>query len=108
FLFSSGRRHTRLSRDWSSDVCSSDLSREAWRRGFSTAARAATASAPAIAKARNARSVKKRLKNSVSMRTGLLDRDDDLGGDLVEIGGASCRERWEIWGVACAAESAER
>ena len=25
FLFSSRRRHTRLRRDWSSDVCSSDL-----------------------------------------------------------------------------------
>src|SRR5690606_13809308 len=27
FYFSSRRRHTRFSRDWSSDVCSSDLSR---------------------------------------------------------------------------------
>src|SRR5882757_8003947 len=27
FLFSSRRRHTRYWRDWSSDVCSSDLSR---------------------------------------------------------------------------------
>src|SRR5256885_5701227 len=29
FFFSSRRRHTRLQGDWSSDVCSSDLSREA-------------------------------------------------------------------------------
>ena len=28
FFFSSRRRHTRLVRDWSSDVCSSDLGRE--------------------------------------------------------------------------------
>src|SRR5690606_26697634 len=28
FFFSSRRRHTRFSRDWSSDVCSSDLGRE--------------------------------------------------------------------------------
>src|SRR5690606_40796447 len=28
FFFSSRRRHTRFSRDWSSDVCSSDLQRE--------------------------------------------------------------------------------
>src|SRR3989449_3052513 len=28
FFFSSRRRHTRCSRDWSSDVCSSDLSKE--------------------------------------------------------------------------------
>src|SRR5690606_39409434 len=30
FFFSSRRRHTRFSRDWSSDVCSSDLASE-WR-----------------------------------------------------------------------------
>src|SRR5690606_40302389 len=30
FFFSSRRRHTRFSRDWSSDVCSSDLYR--WKR----------------------------------------------------------------------------
>src|SRR6266511_5402013 len=30
FFFSSRRRHTRFSRDWSSDVCSSDLT--TWRR----------------------------------------------------------------------------
>ena len=28
FFFSSRRRHTRLVRDWSSDVCSSDLTEE--------------------------------------------------------------------------------
>src|SRR5215813_8190090 len=31
FFFSSRRRHTRCGRDWSSDVCSSDLSRTRWR-----------------------------------------------------------------------------
>src|SRR5690606_7118952 len=43
FFFSSRRRHTRFSRDWSSDVCSSDLTgfpiidagmRELWETGF--------------------------------------------------------------------------
>src|SRR5207245_8508822 len=33
FFFSSRRRHTRCYRDWSSDVCSSDLLLEAWRAG---------------------------------------------------------------------------
>src|SRR2546429_4968154 len=33
FFFSSRRRHTRCSRDWSSDVCSSDLSRTARSEG---------------------------------------------------------------------------
>src|SRR2546429_4456739 len=32
FFFSSRRRHTRCSRDWSSDVCSSDLENAAKRR----------------------------------------------------------------------------
>src|SRR6266498_5457582 len=31
FFFSSRRRHTRCGRDWSSDVCSSDLDREVRR-----------------------------------------------------------------------------
>src|SRR5690606_39998745 len=33
FFFSSRRRHTRFSRDWSSDVCSSDLRRQRRRLG---------------------------------------------------------------------------
>src|SRR5690606_39772051 len=32
FFFSSRRRHTRFSRDWSSDVCSSDLMEPCWLR----------------------------------------------------------------------------
>src|SRR5207253_5787182 len=32
FFFSSRRRHTRWPRDWSSDVCSSDLGCHAWAR----------------------------------------------------------------------------
>src|SRR5690554_453629 len=31
FFFSSRRRHTRCGRDWSSDVCSSDLQQAPWR-----------------------------------------------------------------------------
>src|SRR2546421_9202153 len=33
FFFSSTRRHTRSDRDWSSDVCSSDLGLQAWADG---------------------------------------------------------------------------
>src|SRR2546429_6039435 len=32
FFFSSRRRHTRCSRDWSSDVCSSDLQQKRYER----------------------------------------------------------------------------
>src|SRR6266511_4546516 len=38
FFFSSRRRHTRFSRDWSSDVCSSDLYAGFNERGFPVAA----------------------------------------------------------------------
>src|SRR2546422_3256131 len=37
FFFSSRRRHTRCSRDWSSDVCSSDLRRRRGRGGWGDA-----------------------------------------------------------------------
>src|SRR5690606_39481598 len=33
FFFSSRRRHTRFSRDWSSDVCSSDLENDLFNLG---------------------------------------------------------------------------
>src|SRR5699024_11604941 len=32
FFFTSRRRHTRSKRDWSSDVCSSDLPMKIWRQ----------------------------------------------------------------------------
>src|SRR5438067_4657036 len=34
FFFSSRRRHTRSKRDWSSDVCSSDLKRWDWMQKY--------------------------------------------------------------------------
>src|SRR2546422_1270680 len=86
FFFSSRRRHTRCSRDWSSDVCSSDLAApereqasgiehpflEAERRGFIEVERLG---AEAAGKA--------------------LELVVPLGAQqqLVEIGRASCRER---------------
>src|SRR5438128_8222785 len=47
FFFSSRRRHTRCYRDWSSDVCSSDLSRaaSAYEDTVTVGARCARASA---------------------------------------------------------------
>src|SRR5437870_4563150 len=40
FFFSSRRRHTRWPRDWSSDVCSSDLMQEALSEDYIVTARA--------------------------------------------------------------------
>src|SRR5439155_9887424 len=90
FFLSSRRRHTRWPRDWSSDVCSSDL--EQVLRALCYAALAAAAGL-----------------------VGAADRWAVLGGSplvpaaffaalgtallaAVEIGRASCRERGEMWG----------
>src|SRR5690606_39422911 len=76
FFFSSRRRHTRFSRDWSSDVCSSDL------RDIEM---------PVL-------HVLQRMERyGVLLDTGLLARLSR------EFGRASCRERVEIWGGAGAA-----
>src|SRR5256885_13075492 len=45
FFFSSRRRHTRLQGDWSSDVCSSDLSRRSSRSKHRSSPRSDTSAA---------------------------------------------------------------
>src|SRR5207249_8914733 len=91
FFFSSRRRHTRSKRDWSSDVCSSDLIVE---RGFSGRLRPSPE--------RPGRGVRERFVRRVAgeddrhvgrTKRAAVERRD-------EIGRASCRERVEIWGVA--------
>src|SRR5699024_12144610 len=77
FFFSSRRRHTRSKRDWSSDVCSSDLTR-------SLAAGLAGARSAGIADLTTA--VMEARKSSVDAAIA------DLSG---KIGRASCRERAE-------------
>src|SRR5206468_4737084 len=83
FFFSSRRRHTRSDRDWSSDVCSSDLERRAQTllRGED--------------------------REATKVSTSAHDRESDLvsgpleagrRGAHLEIGRASCRERVEIAG----------
>src|SRR2546421_5757153 len=95
FFFSSRRRHTRSDRDWSSDVCSSDLKRRetaAWRR------RAADDMDDDIDAA-------ELLHNGVRNGRAALGGGDVGGHEMVgrpqrEIGRASCRERVEISVVA--------
>src|SRR5256884_3530114 len=55
FFFSSRRRHTRCSRDWSSDVCSSDLTHARDQSSFSCCAASQGFSAPTTAGDPNAR-----------------------------------------------------
>src|SRR6266446_7252730 len=56
FFFSSRRRHTRLQGDWSSDVCSSDLTEMS--ATLSSAARQIVADAAGRARATNTRSIR--------------------------------------------------
>src|SRR5206468_5182992 len=73
FFFSSRRRHTRSDRDWSSDVCSSDLSVDA------TPSRQ--------------REYQRNERSQDHKRHGLARERGTVGGN--EIGRASCRERVE-------------
>src|SRR5699024_12041701 len=90
FFFSSRRRHTRSKRDWSSDVCSSDLS-----------------TFPVLPTA----IVDSNLRAGFQPRTGSEGRAGfqlragSLARDSAQIGRASCRERVEI---AVGAGSLER
>src|SRR5256884_5848476 len=86
FFFSSRRRHTRCSRDWSSDVCSSDLKyADEWA--------ALAPIAPAIF-VRNPNELEKIKGTPVILVQG--DKDTLVpvaGARRWEIGRASCRER---------------
>src|SRR5690606_40706443 len=94
FFFSSRRRHTSFSRDWSSDVCSSDL-----RRGVPLRLGAAETELRAgdrLLVAASAASLARAKSSSESALEALLA---ELGLERIsameEIGRASCRERGE-------------
>src|SRR5690606_40319381 len=92
FFFSSRRRHTRFSRDWSSDVCSSDLEdARAAATGVAAAAIAAALRVPAAEIAVGAGT----LAGEVG-RAGETDAEVARDRALPEIGRASCRERGKI------------
>src|SRR5690606_39663563 len=89
FFFSSRRGLTRFSRDWSSDVCSSDLHRWLWVPAFAgttanmwRACEACSVSSPA------------KTGDPVFQRQALLDRW--AAAYWIEIGRASCRERVRV------------
>src|SRR5439155_14854758 len=91
FFFSSRRRHTRWPRDWSSDVCSSDLT------GACVAAWAEAGGLVAIPNLRGGGEYGERWH-----RAGMLANKQNVFDDFLsaEIGRASCRERVEIAVVA--------
>src|SRR2546422_9405676 len=81
FFFSSRRRHTRCSRDWSSDVCSSDLIDVAPRVDEAVARRLLRAHV---------------LRGAEGQPRFRKPRASGGGEGEREIGRASCRERGEI------------
>src|SRR5690625_5912911 len=93
FFFSSRRRHTRWPRDWSSDVCSSDL--------LETQCLADQAGNVVVVSTRDC-SLQRRNQKLVEEAPApylTADQEQQLY-DASEIGRASCRERLEILRVA--------
>src|SRR3712207_9531241 len=86
FFFSSRRRHTRYWRDWSSDVCSSDLDAPK----IAETARPGKAFPPQIDAPGGPP-----LHSPVHLRDGFLSERTN-GKSWLKIGRASCRERVEI------------
>src|SRR5690606_39371279 len=93
-FFSSRRRHTRFSRDWSSDVCSSDLPFGQVPRFYASPLITDVAQAKSAAASLLKRSLG--LPYSVSFGTIVnpaLEPLDPIRITYPEIGRASCRER---------------
>src|SRR5699024_12116881 len=92
FFFSSRRRHTRSKRDWSSDVCSSDLDVQYVQLVMN----------PSV------RGKDKRLRSAAVLQAvlqivfpvGCTPAAQKRGSQSIEIGRASCREREERSAVA--------
>src|SRR5207302_7349661 len=96
FFFSSRRRHTRFSRDWSSDVCSSDLA---------PAIDDGQLAAKGVRFATLKPAVDGQIDISVVVLPGpaggelaIVNRWRDQVGLPPKIGRASCRERVEVGG----------
>src|SRR5690606_40915326 len=94
FFFSSRRRHTRFSRDWSSDVCSSDLGAladRAWQ-----AADAEVGPAPRQLLLPRAGKQWTWPARPSAIEPGRRDQCRPAGRPAAEIGRAAWRERGEV------------
>src|SRR5206468_7161294 len=92
FFFSSRRRHTRSDRDWSSDVCSSDLS----------STNSTSSSPPTTACSTRSGVAETRAGDPHSRRPYARSGGSQQSGQNRQIGRASCRERVQILGGAVA------
>src|SRR5690606_40598855 len=95
FFFSSRRRHTRFSRDWSSDVCSSDLVALGVAGGIFQTVLGNPLASPDILGVSGGASAAAAFAIVVLGLSGLLVGLAALLGAAAEIGRASCRERVE-------------
>src|SRR5438876_12245353 len=92
FFFSSRRRHTRWTGDWSSDVCSSDLRVGGRRRAQQQGEHEAAAEQPAREEEELLGAA---AATYATMRVVRLSPAEAIRR---EIGRASCRERVGMWG----------
>ena len=89
FFFSSRRRHTRLVRDWSSDVCSSDLLTIELIANCIYAVKA-----PESEEITDSDMIKEWLQSITKTDYDVIrERVEELSDSGFEIGRASCRER---------------
>src|SRR5206468_9550699 len=95
FFFSSRSRHTISDRDWSSDVCSSDLTMARFTLTSEERAIVRNGGADLVLSARQA--------SQKAMRPDLIATVERFSGRS-KIGRASCRERVELAGVAGSAK----
>src|SRR5687768_18515698 len=101
FFFSSRRRHTRCSRDWSSDVCYSDLEPDGGHRDARQQNRPPPESVAELAPDARAQKLRKRERGPEHERDGVARPE-------LEIGRASCRERVEMSVVAVSFRKRDR
>src|SRR5690606_40372924 len=96
FVFSSRRRHTSCSRDWSSDVCSSDLLE---LHGDSVQFTVNAELPPKMMKKKVVYSLVPEYQysgNSYPLADSITFDGDEINRKEAEIGRASCRERVEF------------
>src|SRR5690606_39561481 len=99
-------RHTRFSRDWSSDVCSSDLVRVATQRAYEYQSGNPKGSqvdlpddvAPLVEEAHTGL-IETVVETDDAMMEAYFEGKEPTRDQIVEIGRASCRERVEITGI---------
>src|SRR5699024_11281892 len=99
FFFSSRRRHTRSKRDWSSDVCSSDLSHS---MRVSTSASSVTPAASAFEAICSGREAPTSAVETLSLAS------TQATASWAKIGRASCRDREQMAGGTRTLEKKER